>query len=75
MGNYDIARKVVDQCAKEELLSPDLVNLISSAKNVSSCLNRELGAYGIVTSVSPDQKAVYIDDGGMSQIINFFEGK
>ena len=75
MGNYDIARKVVDHCAKEDLLSSDLVDLISSAKNISSCLNRELGAYGIVTSVSPDQKAVYIDNEGMSQILNFFEGK
>ena len=75
MGNYDIAKKVADQCAKEELLSPDLVGLISSAENISSCLNRELGAYGIVTSVSPDKKAVYIDNEGMSQILNFFEGK
>lgn len=61
MSNLEIAKRVVDHCAKEELLSPDLANLVSNAQNVSSCLNRELGAYGIVTVVLPDQKAVYID--------------
>ena len=38
-------------------------------------MNQELGAYGIKTTVSPNKNAVYIDNDGMSQVLNFFKGK
>ena len=75
MPNFEIARAVVDSCSKEELMNPELLESITNAQHTSNCLNRELGAYGIKTIVSPDQKAVYIDNEGMSQILHFFEGQ
>ena len=42
---------------------------------ISHCLNTELGAYGFKSYISPDKTAVFIDDEGMSKVMDFFKGK
>lgn len=74
MSNYEIAKIVVDQCSTQELMNPELVS-ITKAEQISGCLNRELGAYGVKSHVTPDKTSIFIDDQGMSKVLNFFEGK
>ena len=58
-------------------MNPELIDSFSltKAENISSCLNKKLGAYGVKLHVTPDRTVVFIDDQGMSQILHFFEGK
>ncbi len=42
---------------------------------ISHCLNTELGAYEFKSYISPDKTAVFIDDEGMSKVMDFFKGK
>ena len=73
MSKYEIARNVIDKCSTD-IIDMSLLESIVKAEHVSECLNRELSAYGLNTFVSPDKTSVFIDDQGMSQVINYFEG-
>ena len=75
MSNMEIAKVVIDKCSQQELMNPEILDSITKAQHISNCLNQELGAYGIKTLVSPDKNTVFIDNNGMSQVLNFFEGK
>ncbi len=61
MSNFKIAKIVVDQCSTQELINPELLSL-TKAEQISGCLNRELGAYGVKTYVTPDKTSIFIDD-------------
>jgi len=56
-------------------LNPKLLEDITNAQHISNHLNQEIGSYGIKMLVSPYQKAVYIHNKLIYQLINFFEGK
>lgn len=73
MSKYEIAKTVIDKCSND-IIDISLLEPITKAEHVSECLNRELSSYGLKTSVSPDKTSVFIDDQGMSQVINYFEG-
>ena len=73
MSKYEIARNVIDKCSTD-IIDMSLLESIVKAEHVSECLNRELSAYGLNTFVSPDKTSVVIDDQGMTQVINYFEG-
>jgi hypothetical protein len=73
MSKYEIAKTVIDKCSTD-IIDISLLEPITKAERVSEYLNRELSAYGLNTFVSPDKTSVLIDDQGMSQVINYFEG-
>ena len=70
----------MDTCSKPQLESvfaplTDLPASCTKAEMISHCLNTELGAYGFKSYISPDKTAVFIDDGGMCKVMDFFKGK
>ena len=75
MNNLELTKLIIDHCESDLLLDPNIMDSLTKAERISYCLNRELGAYGINTQVSPDRASVYIDNQGMSQVLGFFEGK
>jgi len=54
MSTFELAKIVVDHCSSQELMNLELTG-ITKAEPISGCLNRELGAYGVKTSVTPDK--------------------
>ena len=80
MNKLEIIEAVVDTCSKSQLESvfaplADLPASCTKAEMISHCLNTELGAYGFKSYISPDKTAVFIDDGGMCKVMDFFKGK
>jgi hypothetical protein len=80
MNQLQIVESIVDICSEHQLesvLGPiaDLPASWTKAEMVSHCLNTELEAYGLKTHVSPDRASIFIDDQGMSQIVDFVKGK
>ena len=75
MTNIKIVKVVIDHCSKQKLMNPEILESITKAEHISKCLNQELGLYGIITKVSPDKNYVYVDNEGMSKVLNLFEGK
>jgi hypothetical protein len=73
MSKFEVAKTVIDKC-NTDIIDISLLENISRAEHVSECLNSELSAYGLKTFVSPDKTSVLIDDQGMSQVINYFQG-
>ena len=79
MNTLEIIENAVDSCSKAQLESvfaplADLPPSSTKAELISHCLNTELSAYGFQTYTSPDKTAVFIDDRGMCQVIDFFKG-
>ena len=79
MSKLELIEAVLDTCSKSQLESifaplADLPASCTKAEMVSHCLNIELKAYGFKTYISPDNTAVFIDDEGMSKVMDFFEG-
>ncbi len=69
---------VMGQCSETQIdyLFSKVAELPTTAektKMISECLNRELGAYGFKTFVSPDKTMVFVDDNSISKIIDFLE--
>ena len=80
MNQLELIESSIDNCTKSQLESvfatlSDLPGSCTKAEMISYCLNTELGAYGIESYTSPDKTAVFIDDGGMSKVMDFFKGK
>lgn len=80
MKSLTITESIVDVCSQQQLESvfAPLANLpitCTKAEMISHCLNVELGAYGLKTHISPDKTVVYIDDEGMSKVLDFFKNK
>ena len=80
MSKLEIIEAIVDTCSKSQLESVfaplgDLPSSCTKAEMISHCLNTELGAYGFKSYTSPDKTAVFIDDQGMSKVMDFFKGK
>ena len=80
MNKLEIIEAVVDTCSKSQLESvfaplADLPASCTKAEMISHCLNTELGAYGFKSYITPDKTAVFIDDGGMCKVMDFFKGK
>ena len=80
MNKLEIIEAAVDTCSKsqlESLFAPlaDLPASCTKAEMISHCLNTELGAYGLESYVSLDKTAVFINDEGMSKVVDFFKGK
>ena len=75
MHNLELTKTIIDQCETDLLLDSNLLDSFTKVERISYCFNRELGAYGINTHVSPDRTSVYLDNQGMSQVLDFFEGK
>ena len=80
MSKLEIAEAIVDTCSKyqlESILAPltDLPTSSTKAEKISHCLNKELGAYGFKSYVSPHKTAVFINDKGMCKVMDFFENK
>ena len=73
MSKYEITKAVLDKC-NDDIIDISLLESITKAEHVSECLNKELSSYGLTTYVSSDKASVLIDDQGMSQVINYFEG-
>jgi len=76
----EILETAVDICSKSQLESvfaplADLPASCTKAEMISHCLNTELGAYEFKSYISPDKTAVFIDDEGMSKVMDFFKGK
>lgn len=69
--------KICSQAEVEKFFAPlitDLPLTCTKAEMVSACLNKELSNYGLKTYVSADKTSVFLDDKGMSKIIDFFQG-
>lgn len=78
MNQLKVVENVLNSCTTEQLESlfgPAVEHTCSRAEMVSQCLNTELGAYGIKTQVAADNTTVFIDDAGMSKVLEFFSGK
>lgn len=80
MNTLKIIEAALDNCSQAQLESvfaplADLPASCTKAEMISHCLNTELGAYGFKSYVSPDKTAVFIDDEGMSKVVDFFKGK
>lgn len=80
MDKLEIIETALDTCTQSQLESvfaplADLPATCTNAEMISECLNKELGAYGLKTYISPDKTAVFIDDEGMSKVMDFFKGK
>jgi predicted Zn-dependent peptidase len=73
MSKYEIAKTVIDKC-NTDIIDMSLLEPITKEEHVSECLNREFSSYGLNIFVSLDKTSVFIDDQGMSQVINYFEG-
>lgn len=76
MEKTALVTKIIDTCSKEtldNLFGPilDLPEFSTKAEIISHCLNKELGAYGFQTYVSPDNTSILINDETMCQIMSF----
>lgn len=72
MNSLELTKAIIEQC---ETVDPNFLDSFTKAERISYCFNKELGAYGITTHVSPDKTSVYLDNQGMCQVLDFFEGK
>jgi len=65
-------QSVIDICS--ETAVDAIGEGLTKAELVSQCFNQELGAYGIITQVSPDKSVIFLDDNGMSKVLDYFKG-
>ena len=80
MSQLEIIKDAVDTCSESQLESvfaslADMPASCTKAEMISYYLNTELRAYGFKSYTSPDKTAVFINDGNMSKVMDFFNNK